>query len=335
MFLSKRSNGIYYVFYDGSNGKRTCISTKTSFKKDALKFLSTFASNVKERHSVDTSPISLKGFSWEYLKHSESFHSWKTTLTYRTTFNAMLNFFGDIELSALNTKLLENFIQSRVRNCSIYCGRKDLINIKASFNWAVKNNYLKRNPANDIKRLKAPEKLPSYYTKEQFQKLISVIDDQTIKDIVVLAVNTGMRQAEILNLKYSQINLKERYLVLDNNGFITKSKRVRTIPLNNESYSLLQRRQSLNHSEYIFSNNGEKIKQDYLIHKFKKYVRSSELNDKLNFHSLRHTFASWLVQKGCSIYEVSKLLGHSDIKVTEIYSHLKPENLRNAVDLLN
>ena len=77
------------------------------------------------------------------------------------------------------------------------------------------------------------------------------------------------------------------------------------------------------------------ISQDRITKTFKKYVIKSKLNPKLKFHSLRHTFASWLVQRGVSIYEVSKLLGHSDIKVTEIYAHLKPENLRNAVELLN
>ncbi len=64
-------------------------------------------------------------------------------------------------------------------------------------------------------------------------------------------------------------------------------------------------------------------------------MRKTSLNSKLNLHSLRHTFASWLVQRGVSIYEVSKLLGHSDIIVTEIYSHLRAEDLRESVNLLN
>lgn len=64
-------------------------------------------------------------------------------------------------------------------------------------------------------------------------------------------------------------------------------------------------------------------------------MRKTSLNFKLNLHSLRHTFASWLVQRGVSIYEVSKLLGHSDIKITEIYSHLRAEDLRTSVNQLS
>jgi len=88
-------------------------------------------------------------------------------------------------------------------------------------------------------------------------------------------------------------------------------------------------------SEFVFSLEGERITQKFISKKFKSYVIKSKINPDLTFHSLRHTFASWLVQRGVSIHKVSKLLGHSDIKVTEIYTHLKPDNLRNAVELLN
>jgi site-specific recombinase XerD len=88
-------------------------------------------------------------------------------------------------------------------------------------------------------------------------------------------------------------------------------------------------------SNIVFTYQGKPIKQDFISKKFKKYVIKANLNPNLNFHSLRHTFASWLVQRGVSIYEVSKLLGHSDIKVTKIYSHLSAEDLRASVEKLN
>lgn len=77
------------------------------------------------------------------------------------------------------------------------------------------------------------------------------------------------------------------------------------------------------------------IKQGWIVHNFKKYVLKANINPKLHFHSLRHTFASWLVQKGISIYGVCKLLGHADIKTTEIYAHLRNDDLRNAVERLD
>jgi len=78
MFLSKRFNGKYYIFYDQINGKRTCISTKVKNKSDALKFLSEFQNNLRLASESKVIPIDLKSFSFEYQKFSEKFHTSKT-----------------------------------------------------------------------------------------------------------------------------------------------------------------------------------------------------------------------------------------------------------------
>ena len=152
---------------------------------------------------------------------------------------------------------------------------------------------------------------------------------------LLFAVNTGMRQGEMITLEWSQVSFKDRIVILDNRNTLTKSKRVRTIPLNINSLQILRKREELKTTELVFTFSNNKIKPDYLSRKFKGYIKSAGLNLKLTFHSLCHTFASWLVQRGVSIYEVSKLLGHSDVKVTEIYSHLRAEDLRDSVNLLN
>ena len=140
---------------------------------------------------------------------------------------------------------------------------------------------------------------------------------------------------ELLTLEWNQINFKDRFLILDNRNHITKSKKIRTIPLNIRAMQILTSRQIILNGDLIFTINGEGITQDSISKRFKKYVIASKLNPKLNFHSLRHTFASWLIQRGASIYSVSKLLGHSDVKVTEIYAHLRPEDLIDSVNKLN
>ena len=75
--------------------------------------------------------------------------------------------------------------------------------------------------------------------------------------------------------------------------------------------------------------------RDYISTNFKKAVRDADVIPELHFHSLRHGFASNLILKGVSIYEVSKLLGHADIKTTQIYAHLRSDDLQNAVDRLD
>ena len=77
-----------------------------------------------------------------------------------------------------------------------------------------------------------------------------------------------------------------------------------------------------------------KLNEDYASKQFKKAVRDVGLNDNIHFHTLRHSFASRLIQKGASVFVVKELLGHEDIKTTQIYSHLKTENLTEAISLL-
>lgn len=87
-------------------------------------------------------------------------------------------------------------------------------------------------------------------------------------------------------------------------------------------------------SDVVFTYNDEPFTQDFIVHKFKKLVRMAKLNDELHFHSLRHSFATWLVQKGVSIYQVSKLLGHADVTTTQIYANLVIDDLHKSVKVL-
>ena len=96
----------------------------------------------------------------------------------------------------------------------------------------------------------------------------------------------------------------------------------------------------INIDAYVFlDSKGRKFRADTVSKWFKKTVRDAakeiKIDSNIHFHTLRHSFASCLVQRGISIYEVSKLLGHYDIKVTEIYAHLRSEDLRSVVVNLN
>jgi integrase len=334
MFLSKIKNGYYYVYYIDEQGRRNKISTKTKLKSEARKYLITFQSTFSKRKRVKLQPITLKQFRWNFLKHSESYHSWKTTLDYKSTFNELEKYFGDIMLTDFNQRSIEEFIQMKIRKVSLHTGRRHLINIKAMLNKAVAYGYIESSPAKNIKRIKLPERLPLFFTEDQFKKLIKVIDNDDWKNIVEFAVNTGLRQMEILNLHKRQFNKQDMMIILDNHYHTTKSRKIRNIPLNKKAFEIVARRTTEQKGELIFTLNGERILQDNLQDKFRKYVEDAQLNSKFTFHCLRHTFASWLVQKGVSIYEVSKLLGHADIKTTQIYAHLRSDDLRNAVKVL-
>jgi len=92
----------------------------------------------------------------------------------------------------------------------------------------------------------------------------------------------------------------------------------------------------INQDEYVFYRiKGIRLEVDYISKRFKKICRKLKFNESYHFHTIRHTFASNLVQRGVDLYTVKELLGHSNITTTQIYSHLKRSNLVSAVDKLS
>ena len=87
--------------------------------------------------------------------------------------------------------------------------------------------------------------------------------------------------------------------------------------------------------DFIFNRKSDiKFNEDFVSKQFKKALRAAKLNDDIHFHTLRHSFASNLVQRGVNLYVIKELLGHKDIKTTQVYSHLTQSSLSNAVCLL-
>ena len=335
MYLTKRANGIYYIFYRQSNGKMTCMSTKTRRKSEAIKFLTTFDKKVSDREKTMALPIPIRKFFNEFLMYSESVHSPKHTISLKATFSKFIQHNGNPLLTELKKEQFIQYKEDRQREVSEYTVRRDLANLSSLFNWGISKGFLKQNFVQGIKKPKLPEKLPIFFDEVSFQILLQNINDKDLSELVEFAVNTDLRQGELIRLEWDQINFKDRSLILDNRNYLTKSKRIRTVPLNIKALQILTEREKYRKGSNVFLMNGNIVDPDPLSRKFKKCVIKSGLNPHLSFHSLRHTFASWLVQRGVSIFEVSKLLGHSDIRVTEIYSHLRADDLLNSVNRLD
>ena len=155
-------------------------------------------------------------------------------------------------------------------------------------------------------------------------------------DISLFALSTGLRSGEIFNLLPEHINLSAKTVAVVD----TKSDN-RVVPLNGAAFDIAETYLALNTGSYLFTTiHGNKIQ--FAGKLFRRAVETCGLNNGIQdrrqrvvFHTLRHTFASWLVQGGTAIAVVSQLLGHSDIKMTMRYAHLAPHQGREAVAYLN
>ncbi len=340
MYLTKNSKSPFYQIIYEVNGKATSKSTGKKLKADALKYLSNFEKELSKKLILKN--ITLKIFLNEYEKYIEQTKSKSYYKSIKLSNKFFLEYVGDIDLQKINVYLVDNFIQNTF-NRSKFSASLFYRNLKGAFSTAERWNYINTNPFKKIKAPKVPKKNPNFITESELSSILKELKNNTIKNIVIVSYDTGLRLSEVLNLKWSSINIQEKILTVKNdNSFETKSRKDRVIPLTDRAYNMfLSIAPNIftvnNNSNYIFTktNSNYKYSGDYVSKYFKRGVKKAKLNDKYSFHTLRHSFASNLVQRGVSLFVVKELLGHSDIKTTMIYSHLKAENLVDAVSKLN
>jgi site-specific recombinase XerD len=332
MFLSKRSNGIYYLWYNDGTGIRRKVSTGSKLKSVATAFLRDFSpeGSIVIHSSAN---ITFQSFVEMHLEYAKATFARRTVMIYEMAFANLQVLIGPCLLQKLNARNLDEYKVHRLQKVSPVTLNIEMRSLKASMNLAVKWGLLGTNPFAEIGPVRISESSPAYFSKAEFKKLFSTISEPWLKKIALFALVTGMRRAEITNLRWEDVRLDQRMIIVHSSStFKTKTGKQRAIPLNDIAFQILWKEHEATVSEYVFSLNGTKVYDDWVTHKFGNYVRSCGINQELHFHSLRHTFATWLVQDGVSIYEIQKLLGHSSIAVTQIYSHLGPSQLLKTVN---
>jgi len=151
----------------------------------------------------------------------------------------------------------------------------------------------------------------------------------TMRQMVILALNTGMRRGEILNLKWENVNLRERRIEITEQ----KNGQYSTIPLNLTVVEMLRSIPRRLGSDYVFPGLIQGKPFYDLFRHFEKAVKAAKLKD-VNFHTLRHTAASHLVMAGVDLATVQEIMRHKTITMTLRYAHLAPEHKQAAVDAL-
>jgi site-specific recombinase XerD len=328
MFLHKRSNGFYYAHFRNDTGKWQSVSTKTKLKTEANKFFSNLKHNLQRKKPS----ISFSEFKEQYLSYSKTNHSPNSTSRLTFVLKHFTSFIGDTLLDNITIQNIEIYKANRLKDVSPVTVNIELRTLKAFFSQAVKWELLEKSPFHNLKLIRLPEQTPTYLSPTDVKTLLNATTTRWLRDIIIFALNTGMRRGELINLKWQDVDfLHSIVLVKNSETFKTKSRTERVIPLNSQALNVLK--ELPQRSEYVFTNTDfNKLIGKYVSECFREAVRDAGINPKLHFHSLRHSFATYLVQDGVSLYEVQKLLGHSNISVTQVYSHLQPETLHSTVN---
>jgi site-specific recombinase XerD len=347
MFLAKRNNGYYFIqYFNKAENRNMRVSTGTKQKTEAQRFLANFQSDPVPQSDLklQASPkpqvgkkILLSHFWNEYVTYVGVTHSAHYLSSINLSFRMLKGYLGEVAIDQISRKIAQQFASTTLMRTKygayLYCRT-----LKAAFNLAIEWEYLSDNPFTKIRLPKVERNTPAFISESELHKILDRTTNQTMKDIFFFAFHTGMRLGEIVNLKWDAVDLDRKMItVMNTNEFQTKSKKDRFVPINKKLFELLQlKREAIQTNDFVFRKClNVKMDDEWVSQSFKKIVRECEMNDRIHFHSLRHSFASNLIQRGASIYVIKELLGHSDIQTTQIYSHLQKENLVNAVNLLD
>jgi len=338
MFIFKRGK-YYHLEYFDEDGRLCRITTGERKKTDALNFLANFRRGIKRKSKLTF--ITLEQFRVKYYDYACQTMSENYCRNIESSFKFLGQHFSsdtpikNIRMNQLESILLQKFQTAKFSSALTYR------TIKSAFQKAVQWGYITHNPIKEIKLPKIPKSFPAFINNIELNLIVQNTKSGDLKDIFLTGYHSGMRLSEIINIKWSAINLSERTIIVQNSKtFTTKSKKERMIPINGALATVLNNRipkvLNINLDEYVFCKYpGVPYLKDYVSKNFKRVVRTLKMSEKIHFHTLRHSTASNMVQAGVSLYVVKEILGHEDLSTTQIYSHLQKENLISAVKTLD
>lgn len=213
-----------------------------------------------------------------------------------------------------------------------------LSGIRSFFNYLLLNDEIQSSPAEDISAPKAGRTLPDVLTTDEIDRLIASIEVDTVKGrrdraIVEVLYSCGLRVSELITLRVSDLFFGEGYIRV-----IGKGDKQRLVPISDlarERISLYldERKAAKSNEEVLFLNNrGKQLTRVMIFTILRRAALRAGIDKKISPHTLRHSFATHLLEGGAGIRQVQELLGHESILTTEIYTHLEAEHLRSTVE---
>ena len=203
--------------------------------------------------------------------------------------------------------------------------------LRRMLSMAIEYELIEKNPLANFALFNHDNKVEHYLDDVQLGQLMDVLrtdPNRAVCNIAILLLGTGCRLNEILTAKKSDIDVENRVLKIA--AINAKSKRIRTVPLNDASLEIIkQQMESTAGYDYLFINHQTRLPYTTIMKVWTRLRNKAGL-PHLRIHDLRHSFASFLVNSGRTLYEVQQILGHSQSIVTERYAHLSTKTLQDA-----
>ena len=263
--------------------------------------------------------------------------------------NDLSRFYAQLESDKLENISLINFLdiesfmtQESKRGLSPRSLNRVLSSIKSLFKFCVREELLEIDPSEQIESAKQGRKIPVVLTTQEIDKMVASIrpeDEQGFRNqaIIETLYGCGLRISELVNLRLSDIDWKEEFVHVKGKG-----NKARLVPLSVYNKTILQeylqhhRPVPKNSKDTVFLNRrGNPMTRQMAFLVVKQLCDRASITKNVSPHTLRHSFATHLLQGGAGLEAIQEMLGHENIITTEIYVHLETSDLRKTMNLLS
>jgi integrase/recombinase XerC len=271
----------------------------------------------------------------------------------RYSFNTVKNYERDLEdfYDFLNKEAIDSIKNIDYKVVRLYLNymyqkkyskktiSRNISTLRSFFKYLKKHNHINNNPMLLITNPKQDKKLPNFLYYNELTKILDIPDKKTpfgLRDalIIELFYSTGIRVGEIVNIRIKDIDLSNKKI-----NIIGKGNKERIVLYGSVCNDLLKeyidnKRQLINetiNTDHLFINHlGNKLTPRGIEYILNKVIKKSDVNSLVTPHTLRHTFATHMLNEGADLKSVQELLGHENLKTTQIYTHVSNERLRSV-----
>ncbi|MDA0690515.1 MAG: site-specific tyrosine recombinase XerD [Nitrospinae bacterium] len=285
------------------------------------------------------SPI-LKEYT-DFLK-IEKRHSPNTVEAYGRDISCFIAFIGDLPLATVDsTHIREFLLNCREEGQDSRSTARYLSSLKSFFKFLCDEDHLKDNPAEIMESPRIWRKLPGFLSLVDVEALLAAPDPKTLfgvrdKAMLEILYATGLRVSELVSLKLDDVDLEVGFL-----RSLGKGSKERVVPIGSvaqeavQDYLLMARRLFLKGNtahELFLTRRGSKMTRQGFWKILKAYALKANISASISPHTLRHAFATHLLEGGADLRSVQEMLGHADISTTQIYTHILEERMREVHD---
>lgn len=259
-----------------------------------------------------------------------------TILNYQRDLDEFKKFLGETQLENVDYLALRKFLSTlREKNLKSRSISRKLSCLRSFFRFLNREGFLKNNPTQAVSSPKLERYLPIFLTEDEVTKLIESPDLKELsglRDRAILETfySTGIRISELVGLNLENIDFFGAVVKVSGKG-----KKERMVPIGDKALRAIRNytEQRKQQAPAVFLNkNGGRITDRGVRLVLDKYIRRTALRENISPHSLRHSFATHLLNRGADLRSVQELLGHANLSTTQIYTHLTTEKLKNVYD---